>query len=209
MLEQIVYDPSDPYQRAKLDAMMPSFRSSREKVAEEQIAQFSFLTKMGMKGEFSDAGEANRILMILGGAEKLICLNHVFAAAGNATSSYGGILGMFASGARFPLTFQDDEWALAAQGSGPYGATVQRILQELAQSVLHLFPVLLAGKLQPYATSKAAAGRQQAMLGRDLQRYAVEYCKDMSGGQYLVDAIENIDENSQIGLTGYLPSRIN
>lgn len=203
MLEQIVYDPSDPYQRSKLDAMMPSFKSSRDQVADEQIAQFAFLTKMGMKGEFSDAEEANRILMILGGAEKLICLNHVFAATAGSTDDRrrGGLGGMFAAGDRFPKTYQDDEWqTLAGQNS-----TVRILLRQLAKSVLHLFPVLLAGKLQPYS---AKAGRGPAAAADALQEYAVQYCKDISGGQYLKDAIENITEGSPVGLTGYLPSKI-
>lgn len=205
LMEEIIYDPSDPWQRQKLDAMMPEFKSSRMKVAEDQIEQFAFLTKMGMKAEFGDMEEFHRVMLILGGGEKLICFNHIFAAAGG--SDAPGLFGLFKDGdkaARFPLSYQDDEWAKLA-GKDSY---VQALLIQLAKSVLHLFPRLLAGKYNPYAEKPSDINRSKdAKNAAQLQAYAVEYCQDMDPASYFLDAVDKIRPNTRSGLSYYLPPK--
>lgn len=205
LMEEIIYDPSDPWQRQKLDAMMPEFKSSRMKVAEDQIEQFAFLTKMGMKAEFGDAEEFHRVMLILGGGEKLICFNHIFAAAGG--SDAPGLFGLFKDGDkadRFPLSYQDDEWAVKAGKAGD----VQNLLVQLAKSVLHLFPRLLAGKYNPYANNKNDIARwKDAKSAAQLQAYAVDYCKDIDPASYFLDAVSNVEANTPMGLAHYLPPK--
>lgn len=206
LMEEIIYDPSDPWQRQKLDAMMPEFKSSRMKVAEDQIEQFAFLTKMGMKAEFGDAEEFHRVMLILGGGEKLICFNHIFAAA--QSSPAPGLFGLFKDGdkkARFPLSYQDDEWAVQA---GTANSDIQKLLIQLAKSVLHLFPRLLAGKYNPYADDASDVIRSKdAKNAKQLQAYAVEYCQDMDPASYFLDAVDKIGDNSRPGLSFYLPPK--
>lgn len=192
-----MYDLSDGYQRKQAESVMPWITQSREDVVAKQVEQFAFLSKLQLKAAFSDTAEIVRILMLLGGRERLIYMNNVAMAGASEDfladepSMWWGINKIFdaeRASPRFLLGYNDDEWFVKARDDSSH---VRAVLENLAVSYIHLFPRLMLGKLDPRGGNKTRA--ELAKGAKDLVKSALEFCLSDAPDKWLLGAIQSIE----------------
>lgn len=198
ILEDLVYDLNDGYQRSQAEAVMPWLSASRMDVVSKQVEQFSFLTKLQTKSKLESTGELVRILMILGGRERMIFMNNVvMAVSSTGTPSqtlWGGLVGAAGMSTRindprFLMGYNDDAWFVAA---GTENSAVRKMLVELAVAYLHLFPKMVKGATNIMSKTPASGRGLSSRGAEELVKQAHQFCITADPAQWLKKAFGDI-----------------
>lgn len=202
ILERLVYDLSDGYQRTQAEKVMPWITQSREDVVGQQVEQFAFLSKLQLKAAFNDTAEIVRLLMLLGGRERLIYMNNVAMAASSGqaanASMWEGIsktLSRDRDDGRFLMGYNEDAWFAEA---GIATSKVRKTLENLAVCYVHLFPRLMLGKLEPMSDTRINDRAAKSKTAKVLVEQAHQFCLTSEPSQWLVGAINDIKRNTGI-----------
>lgn len=175
------HDPMEPTQRKQLGSLVPGLLESKLDVYAATQEQRAFLNNMSMKLDCSRQ-EWFRILLILGGGEKLLehPMDQVFGSLGRTT---GG--GNLASDAQRLITAFDSVPGLFSFAtdkrdarSNPQGFNRNRSLaqrEKLAALMLHHFPRLLTGAYNTIGPQTSTIPQEKRT---DAAEKLVEMCEE-------------------------------